>query len=47
MIRYHLGMAYYKKRDTKLAKKELGAALKLSRKFPGAEEAEKTLKSIK
>jgi len=47
VVRYHLGMAYYKKGDMPLAKKELGAALRLSKKFPGAAEAEKTLKSIK
>ena len=47
MIRYHLGMAYFKKGDTKLAKAELTQSLKLNDKHKGAEEARLTLKGMK
>ena len=46
VVRYHLGMAYYKKGDKKLAKEELTASLKLSKEFPGAEEAKKIVAEL-
>jgi Tfp pilus assembly protein PilF len=47
VIRYHLGMAYFKNGDKDLAKQELKKALELDPKFSGAEEAKATLKEIK
>ncbi|MGB7575680.1 MAG: tetratricopeptide repeat protein, partial [Thermodesulfobacteriota bacterium] len=47
MIRYHLGMAYYKNGDKEDAKRELRKALELDPKFTGAEEAKNTLTKIK
>jgi Tfp pilus assembly protein PilF len=47
MIKYHLGMAYYKNGNLDPAKKELDQALKLDSNFEGAEEARATLKLIK
>ena len=47
VVRYHLGMAYYKKGDKELAKKELLASLKIDDKYAGSEEAKKTLKELK
>ena len=46
VIRYHLGMAYYKKGDKNLQKEELTASLKLSKEFPGAEEAKKIVAEL-
>ena len=46
-VRYHLGMAYYKNGNKELAKMELDAALKINQKFDEAEEARKTLASLK
>jgi Tfp pilus assembly protein PilF len=46
VIKYHLGMAYYKNGDKENAKKELEKALELDSKFSGAEEARATLKLI-
>lgn len=46
-IKYHLGMAYYKKGETALAKQELRKALGMKSDFNGAEEARKTLASLK
>jgi tetratricopeptide (TPR) repeat protein len=46
MVRYHLGMAYYKKGDRALAKKELEKALSLNEKFDGAEEAKQILSEL-
>lgn len=46
-IRYHLGMAYYKKGDKTLARQELRRALDIKGDFEGAEEARKTLASLK
>ena len=42
-IRYHLGMACYKKGDLQCATEALQQALHLSRDFPEAEEAKQTL----
>jgi tetratricopeptide (TPR) repeat protein len=44
LMRYHLGMAYYKNGDKEQAKRELRKALELDSKFPGAEEAMKILR---
>ncbi len=46
VIHYHLGMAYAKEGKTEQARVALTDALKLDPKFPGAEEAEATLKSL-
>jgi tetratricopeptide (TPR) repeat protein len=46
VVRYHLGMAYYKKGDKKLAKEELSASLKLSKEFSGAEDAKKIVAEL-
>jgi tetratricopeptide (TPR) repeat protein len=46
VVRYHLGMAFFKKGDSVNAKKTLGLALKMSPNFPGAEEAKSTLDSL-
>jgi len=46
VMRYHLGMAYYKNGDTEKAKKELRRALEFDSKFYGLEEARVTLKLI-
>lgn len=46
-VKYHLGMAYYKKGETALAKQELKKALGIKGDFDGAEEARKTLASLK
>jgi Flp pilus assembly protein TadD len=43
LVHFHLGMAQYKNGDAAGAKKSLEASLKLSKKFPGSEEAQKTL----
>ena len=43
VVRYHLGMAYYKHGDRALAQEELQHALRLSQHFPGAEEAKAVL----
>jgi Tfp pilus assembly protein PilF len=47
MVRYHLGMAYYKNGNRDLAKKELSAALKINSGFAGADEARATLNALK
>lgn len=47
VIRFHLGMAYYKKGDKKMAKEELLTSLKINDKYQGAEEAKRTLSEIK
>jgi len=46
-VKYHLGMAYYRKGETTLAKQELKKALGIKNDFDGAEEARKTLASLK
>ncbi len=46
IVRYHLGMAYYKNGDREMAKKELATALSLGANFAGADEARSTLKAI-
>jgi tetratricopeptide (TPR) repeat protein len=46
VVRYHLGMACYKKGDVPCAKEALQQALRLSRDFPEAEEAKQTLAEI-
>jgi len=45
-IQYHYGMAQYKSGDKAEAKKALQASLKLSKNFPGSEEAQKTLSGL-
>ena len=47
MYQFHLGLAYVKTGDTAGARKALEAALALDPKFKGAEEAQKTLASLK
>jgi tetratricopeptide (TPR) repeat protein len=46
-IRYHLGMVLAKKGKNKEAAAELKAALSLAPNFPGAEEAKKTIATLK
>ncbi len=46
IVRYHYGMAQQKNGDSAGAKTSLQAALKLSKNFPGADEARKTLKEL-
>ena len=46
LVRYHLGMALFKKGEPNNAKKTLEFALKMSPTFPGAEEARTTLESL-
>jgi len=46
VVRYHLGMACYKKGDLPCAKEALQQALRLSRDFPEAAEAKQTLGEI-
>ena len=46
-IRYHHGMVLAKKGKGKEAAAELKAALALDPKFPGADEAKKTVESLK
>ena len=46
-IRYHHGMVLAKKGKNKEAASELNAALSLDPKFPGADEAKKTLEGLK
>jgi tetratricopeptide (TPR) repeat protein len=45
-VQYHYGMAQYKSGDNSEAKKALQASLKLSKNFPGSEEAQKTLAGL-
>jgi tetratricopeptide (TPR) repeat protein len=47
LIRYHLGMAYFKNGNRDLAIKELNQALKIDPKFQGADEAKATLNALK
>jgi len=47
MMRYHLGMAYYKNGEKENAKRELKKALELDSKFEGAEEAKEALSKLK
>jgi tetratricopeptide (TPR) repeat protein len=47
VVRYHLGMACYKKSDLPCAREALQQALRLSRDFPEAEEAKQTLAEIR
>ncbi|MBW2094930.1 MAG: tetratricopeptide repeat protein [Deltaproteobacteria bacterium] len=47
VIRYHLGMAFYKNKQFKRAKEALEKALSISGSFKGAEEARNTLETIK
>jgi len=47
VVQYHYGMAQYMNGDKDGAKKNLQAALKLTDKFPGADEAKKTLEALK
>jgi tetratricopeptide (TPR) repeat protein len=46
IYRYRLGLAYSKTGDKDGARRELGEALKLDQKFPGADEARKLLASL-
>ena len=46
VVQYHYGMVQFMNGDKEGAKKNLQAALKLSDKFPGAEEAKKTLTAL-
>jgi len=47
IMRYHLGMAYFKNGDKEDAKRELKKALELDPKFDGAPEAKDTLSKLK
>ena len=46
IVRYHLGMAYYKADRNEQAKQELEASLSLSGKFPGSKQARETIQLI-
>jgi hypothetical protein len=46
-VLYHLGMAAYKMGDEPLARDSLNKAVTSGQKFPGVEEAKKTLAEIK
>lgn len=46
LVQYHYGMALYKKGDVQQAKKVLESSLKLSPKYPGSDEARKTIAEI-
>jgi predicted Zn-dependent protease len=46
VVRYHLGMAYYKSGKPEAGAAELKKALELSSTFDGADEARKTLGEI-
>jgi len=46
LVQFHLGMAYYKKKDFAEAKEKLEYSLRLSKEFKGAKEAEEALKEI-
>ena len=45
-VNYHLGLAYNKKQNFQKAKIFLAKALKLSKNFDGAKEAEQLLKEL-
>jgi tetratricopeptide (TPR) repeat protein len=47
IVRYHLGMAYYKSDKKEMAKKELTAALKMDPKFAGADKAKAALVALR
>jgi len=47
IMRYHLGMAYFKNGDKELAKKELRRALELDPKLSSAEEAKGILQQLR
>lgn len=47
VVQYHYGMAQYMNGDRDGAKKSLQAALKLTDKFPGADEAKRALEGLK
>jgi Flp pilus assembly protein TadD len=47
VIRYHLGMAYYKDGKKEMAKLELEKSLELSKEFDGAEEVREVLEKLK
>jgi tetratricopeptide (TPR) repeat protein len=46
IVHYHLGLAYNKKGDIELAKKELSKALELSTEFPDAYKAQALLAKL-
>jgi tetratricopeptide (TPR) repeat protein len=46
VVQYHLGMAQWKKGDAVEAEKALKSAIRMSDKFPGVEEARKTLQEL-
>ena len=39
IVHYHLGLAYNKKGNIELARKEIARALEINKDFPGAEKA--------
>ncbi len=45
-VNHHLGMAYYKKGNNERAKTQLQKALRLSKKFDGADEARRLLSQL-
>jgi tetratricopeptide (TPR) repeat protein len=45
-VHYHLGMAFHKKGDNKMAKAQLEKALKLNKTFSGSEEAREVLSKL-
>jgi Tfp pilus assembly protein PilF len=47
MYQFHLGLAYVKSGDAAAGRKALEAALALDPKFAGADEAQRTLASLK
>jgi len=46
IVRYHLGMAYYKNGNKDLARAELQQALRLQQDFSGAQEAREVLATL-
>ena len=46
IMRYHLGLAYYKKGENDKAKQELEKALSLNQSFDGADEAKRILAEL-
>ena len=47
VILYHLGLAYHKRGEDKIALSNISEALKISKKFPGARDAERLMEEIK
>jgi tetratricopeptide (TPR) repeat protein len=46
LVHYHLGVAYFKNKNSKEAEKALRAALRISKSFPGADRAREILEKL-